>query len=64
MARWGKAVFVPTEKGLYDLQVDGRTKEYDVEPWDFEGAVRRARIDPSTVQVEDDLGYRIPLRRG
>lgn len=58
------AVFIPTGKddGLYDLVIDGRTREYDVDPWDLLGAVRRAR-HAGTVYVEDETGHRTTLRR-
>jgi hypothetical protein len=57
------AVFIPAPEGLYDLVVDGRAREYDVEPDDFAGAVRRARLDPKDVLIEDDTGYRAPAFR-
>lgn len=57
------AVFIPAEQGLYDLVVDGRTREYDVEPEDFHDAIRRARLDPKKVLIEDDTGYRATLGR-
>jgi hypothetical protein len=57
------AVFVPNQDGTYDLQVDHRTREYDVDPEDLMAAVRRARLDPSKVSVEDETGYRVGLTR-
>lgn len=57
------AVFIPAPEGLYDLHVDGKVREYDVEPDDFLHAVRRARLDPTEVLIEDDTGYRAPIAR-
>lgn len=56
-------VFEEQPSGLYDLKVDGRVKEYDVEPWDILGALSRARVAPGEVFVEDASGYRQRLRR-
>lgn len=47
----------------FDLVVDGRIAEYDVEPDDFLAALRRRRLDPKDVFVEDDTGYRQRLNR-
>lgn len=56
-------VFVPTDatESLYDLIVDGRAREYDIEPHDLKGALRRARITEGPVYVEDATGYRTRL---
>lgn len=56
-------VFVETPEGLYDLQRDGRALEYDVEPWDLHGALRRRRITEGEVYVEDATGHRQRLGR-
>lgn len=49
-------VFEETSAGLYDLKQDGRALEYDVEPWDLEGALRRRRIQNRLVYVMDLSG--------
>lgn len=56
-------VFVPTDEegSLYDLIVDGRAREYDIEPYDLKGALRRARITEGPVYIEDETGYRTRL---
>lgn len=56
-------VFEPTEDGFFDLKQDGRVREYDVDPEDLYGAVRRARLSPTEVLVEDEAGHRVPLTR-
>lgn len=58
-------VFTQTDgTNLYDLRVDGRAAEYDVEPEDFAAALRRRRISPDTVvYVEDESGHRTRLTR-
>ena len=57
-------VFENNGDGTYDLKVDGRTLEYDVEVDDFGHALRRRRVDSgSEVYVEDETGYRERLTR-
>lgn len=56
-------VFRENEDGTYDLWHDGRIKEYDVEEYDFKGAIRRARIQPEVIMIEDTTGYRTRLTR-
>lgn len=60
-----KAVFIPVDGDLdrYDLIVDRRVREYDVDDYDLMGAVSRARLDPRDVEIEDQTGYRTPLAR-
>lgn len=50
---------------FYDLMVDGRIAEYDVERDDFQAALRRRRLDrsDSPVFVEDESGHRTRLTR-
>ena len=48
---------------VYDLLVNGRVREYDVEQHEFAAALRRARVKPTDAYVEDLTGYRTPLRR-
>lgn len=60
-----KAVFIPIMSmhpgpTLYDLKIDGRIAEYDVEPEDFSQALRRAR-HTGEVYIEDESGYRTRL---
>lgn len=46
----------------YDLKVDRRIREYDVDADDIQGALRRARLPAGTeVYVEDESGYRTRL---
>lgn len=49
----------------YDLTIDGRAAEYDVEPEDFAAALKRRRVDPTryAIYVEDETGYRTRLGR-
>lgn len=58
-------VFEEQPDGLYDLKVDGRAAEYDVEPDDFGAALRRRRLDRSSspIFIEDQTGYRTRLSR-
>lgn len=58
-------VFRANGDGTYDLTHDGRSLDYDLEPHEFADAIRRARRripDPGKVYVEDESGYRTPLR--
>lgn len=59
------AVFRSNGDGTFDLEIDGRAAEYDVEPDDFPAALRRRRLDrsDSPVYVEDETGYRTRLGR-
>lgn len=58
------AVFVPSpDDHLYDLLKDGRVLEYNVDPEDLQGAIRRARLDPTDVLIEDETGYASRLVR-
>lgn len=57
------AVFRANGDGTFDLEVDGRAAEYDVDPEDFASALRRRRVEPTEVYVEDETGYRSKLRR-
>lgn len=43
---------------LFDMTVNGRSMAYELQPGDFEGAIRRARIQPTEVWTEDLTGYR------
>lgn len=56
---------VDAKSNLYDLTIDGRAAEYDVEPEDFAAALKRRRVDPSryAIYVEDETGYRTRLGR-
>lgn len=57
-------VFEQNPDGTFDLKVDGRIREYDVEQPDLHGALRRARIQPTEeVFIEDTSGYRERLPR-
>lgn len=52
-----KVRFEENEDGTYDLWVNGRVKEYDVEAEDFSQALRRARVRPTIYKVLDKTGY-------
>lgn len=58
-------VFTSNTDGTYDLVVDGRVLEYDVDPDRFADALRRRRLDrsDSPVFVEDETGHRTRLSR-
>lgn len=59
-------IFREEEPGNFDLHVDGRIVEYDVEPDEFRSVLRRRRIDPAKdgpVYTEDTTGYRQRLTR-
>lgn len=58
------AVFEENPDGTYDLLVDRRRVEYDVEADEFHDALRRARFDGADVWVEDETGHRERLGRG
>lgn len=68
MAKTPKAVFVPVDSlhpgpTLYDLTVDRRVREYDVEEHDLQGALRRARLPVDTeIYIEDQSGYKTRLK--
>lgn len=55
-------VFVPVGLGRYDMMVNGRAGEYDVDPEDFSTAIRRRRLQPTEVWIEDTTGYRERIR--
>lgn len=62
-----KAIFdqvLGSNPPLFDLKVDGRIREYDVEADDMQGALRRARLPRDTeVYVKDETGYKTRLTR-
>lgn len=52
-------VFEETPEGLYDLKIDRRTREHDIEPTELGAALRRARVPKDVdVFVEDLTGWR------
>lgn len=56
-------VFQENFNGTYDLVVNGRTREYEIDPDDLVHALRRARIPAGDeVYVEDESGYRERLK--
>lgn len=58
------AVFVPSpDDHLYDLLKDGRVLEYNVDPDDLQGAIRRARLNPDEVLIEDETGHATRMGR-
>jgi len=57
---------VDAKSDLYDLTIDGRSAQYDVEPSDFADALRRQRTRiprDAVIYVEDETGYRTRLGR-
>lgn len=48
---------------FYDMTLNGRVLAYELFPDDFAGALRRARISPTEVWVEDLNGYRERMTR-
>jgi hypothetical protein len=60
-------VFEEQSGGTFDLKVDGRIIEYDVEQGDFMAALRRARSripGGQKIYVEDLTGYRTSMTGG
>ncbi len=58
-------VFREDRPGKFDLLIDGRAADYEIEPSEFGAALRRSRVDTSKHQVfiEDLTGYRERLGR-
>lgn len=52
-----KVVFEANPDGTYDLWVNGRVKEYDVQADDFADTLRRRRVRPTIYTVKDLSGY-------
>lgn len=60
-------VFTEESPGLWDLTIDGRTGEYEIERDDLEGALRRRRIPEGAEILLIPLDYprvRQEYRRG
>lgn len=60
------AEFIENADGTYDLHVDRRAVDYDIDPSDFYEALRRSRLTPDAFWVQDSTGFRTrhPTRLG
>lgn len=57
-----RALFRANGDGTYDLTVNDRSLDYDLTPDEFADAIRRSRRQFDKVEIEDETGYRQPLR--
>lgn len=57
------AVFRENANGTYDLEVDGRTRDYDLDDDEFGDALRRVRYTGPDVYLEDLTGARERILR-
>lgn len=61
MANRDGVLFLENEDGTYDLLVQRRVKEFDINREDFAGALHRARVSPgASVLVEALSGGKEP----